>query len=58
MEAFCQHAQQGKPPGMSNSPTGRLVFTFDVDGRFPGGGDSLVVVSLTAELCVLVNTCK
>lgn len=42
---------------MSSSPT-RLIFTFDVDARLPGGGDTLVVVSLAAELRVLVHTCK
>ena len=34
------------------------IFTFDVDISFSGGGDTLLVVSLTAELSVLVHTCN
>ena len=34
------------------------IFTFDVDISFSGGGDTLLVVSFTAELSVLVHTCK
>lgn len=48
----------GNPCGMSDGPTGRLVFTFDVDAGFSGGGDTLVVVSLAAELRVFVHSCK
>lgn len=43
---------------MCDRPTGRFVFTFDVDAGFSGGGDALVVVGLAAELSVFVHACK
>lgn len=40
---------------MSDQHEGRFVFTFDVDAGFSGGGDTLVVVGLAAELGVFVH---
>lgn len=36
----------------------RSRFTLDVDICLSGGGDPLLIVSLAAELSVLVHTCK